>query len=587
MIVMKKDFAQTIGAVCPKEKKTLFILHSDVNMTFESLSDEMVSIIDKLERYDFAYELYMVNHNKLKLIMNNGHVNKPLYTICSKSGYAKLVNSLEEAKDLAYKKSTKACAYTVYENGEAIIAYKNKKELTNYKIVFKSTDFAKTTFIGVSEDKVRVKFVFTEYRRARIGDNVVSMKTPQICTYTFHKDGKVYYCNGKRVILCGCKTETFITMDDECTVALVKALIGIRPEIKKFEDIAIGYGFLDDFVVLYSFPNVFLRYDAYNDTYEERNRRFDIEVTRRIVEDNNIVKMFAKKFKDFPETKIFRKLYLKDINYLEEVANCLRLGFTNKDITYRLASSHYAPFMSDKKEQAVLEAFMNSVIRIKGESNAAKMLLEEDPRISCDIAMMINSFDIDIDAINFVIRKCSNIASMHDTLAGYSGTRRHRLENKEIKYSKKELKLEKDFGDVKFELAKDSKDLAIVGADMGICVGGYANAAASKQCIIVKMVNNGKYVGCIEIRDGDRLYQIKAKFNNPLELKYKDSLDQWISENKLKAECYDYDLIGQSWNSCHAYNDIDPTQYDRHEQHDENRIVIVKRRPYGIDDLPF
>ena len=67
-----------------------------------------------------------------------------------------------------------------------------------------------------------------------------------------------------------------------------------------------------------------------------------------------------------------------------------------------------------------------------------------------------------------------------------------------------------------FSLATDSLQLVEVGTEMGICVGSYGKKVANKNCIIVTMRKDDKYVGCIEIYPNGNAGQVKAIRNNSL-----------------------------------------------------------------------
>lgn len=584
MIIMEKDITNVIS-----KYENAFILHTDKDIVFKvDELDKLVEKVNWMEKYDFPYVLYSVNHNKLTTVVMKGDVGRPLYSICSKSGIMKLVKSLEEAKDMACKKSTKSCAYTVYENGVAVVAYKNKKEMPNFTDVFYKEKDGNSVRIGVCGEKVRIKFSEQKGYSREDGANVKTLYTWHTTTWTFHPDGKVYYYNGKTIRLCSFEKIGYQTLDEDEKKALLDVLFKINPAFEQVYNLHESNPFseFDDFwsdvkysmtdiVRPFSFPTYCVKYDSYRKEFCKRGHRLLKTICRGLMEDNEIIASYAKKVKDFPVSKSFRKLYLKDLDVLERVRWIMELGFRNKDVIMKLVSLKELP--DEKFDTFLLRTiakFINQVIKIKGETGAERMISEELKSCSVDIARTIDCYGLSDDIVEFVIKECPNLASIHDTLVRYCSSGKYRLNNKEIPYSKGELKLNREYSDVRFELAKDSKDLAIVGAKMGICVGGYANEAASKKCIIVKMIDNDKYVGCIDIRD-KHIMQIKAKFNNPLEAKYKASLDKWVKENHLDADCPDYDRIGMAWNSTHAYNAIDPEQYERH---DGNRIEIVKRR---------
>lgn len=585
MIIMKKDIVNVIS-----KYENAFILHTDKDIVFKvNELDKLVEKVNWMEKYDFPYVLYSVNHNKLTTVVMKGDVGRPLYSICSKSGIMKLVKDLDEAKSLACKKSTKSCAYTVYKDGVAVVAYKNKKEMPDYKDIFYKEKDSGSVRIGVCGDKVRIKFNEQKGYSRGDGANVKTLYTWHTTTWTFHPDGKVYYYNGKIIRLCSFEKIEYQTLDEDERKVLLEALFKINPAFQQVYELAelkmlpdfddlpfsnVQY-YMADIVRLFSFPMYQIKYDSYKKEFAKRDRWLHTVVLRGLVEDNEIIARYAKKVKDFPISKSFRKIYLEDLDKLDLVKFIVELGFTNKDVIMKLVESKGLPYERLCSETLpVLTKFIGQVIKIKGETGAERMISEEIKSCSADIARIIDSYGLPDDIVEFVIKECSNLASIHDTLDRYCRSGKYSLNNKEISYSKGELKLNCEYSDVRFELAKDSKDLAIVGAKMGICVGGYANEAVSKKCIIVKMIDNGKYVGCIDIRD-KHILQIKAKFNNPLEAKYKASFDKWIKENHLDADCPDYDRIGMAWNSTHAYNAIDPEQYERH---DGNRIEIVKRK---------
>lgn len=81
------------------------------------------------------------------------------------------------------------------------------------------------------------------------------------------------------------------------------------------------------------------------------------------------------------------------------------------------------------------------------------------------------------------------------------------IENIKIQYSEKERKLEYESNGFKFKLPNDTRKLLEIGAKMNICVGHlYREKAAKKQCTIIYVKRDSKYVMCMELKE------IKGKF---------------------------------------------------------------------------
>lgn len=135
------------------------------------------------------------------------------------------------------------------------------------------------------------------------------------------------------------------------------------------------------------------------------------------------------------------------------------------------------------------------------------------------------------------------LREIHDNLT--TDYKKVRFKNKTIPYNEEELKLNEEIDGFKFILAKDTHQLIDVGNYMGICVGSYGENAYNKNLIIVTMIQDGKYVGCIELsKDGKVLRQAKAKYNNVLQEQKAEALKKWVEAKKIDgSKCYDYKHI--------------------------------------------
>ena len=306
-----------------------------------------------------------------------------------------------------------------------------------------------------------------------------------------------------------------------------------------------------------------------------------------MLDDNEFIKRTAVKL-GVPTGKKFMQFYRNNYCMIRLAALAKDVGIKNTDLIRRILELH-EKLRNKRDDIDLFNAFMfksqrsalKAVINIKHEAVLVRMLEQERTDVLGDIDRLVNSGYVDEDILNEVVKECSNFQSIHDTLTRYVNInrRKHRMVDAIIPYSDEELKLNGVYDNVEFQLATSKKDLAIVGYKMGICVGGYANDACAKRLSIVKMIDNGKYVGCLELH-GKEIVQIKAKYNNPLEMKYKHALDQWMNKNGLWSCCSDYSHIGTPWFCQHNYNMMNPDMFEN-EEHDDNRLVMVKSDPIG------
>ena len=110
--------------------------------------------------------------------------------------------------------------------------------------------------------------------------------------------------------------------------------------------------------------------------------------------------------------------------------------------------------------------------------------------------------------------------------------------NFDIDYNEKEMELEGEYNGVQFVLPKDTDSLIKVGDKMRNCVGtNYRILALNKECIIVVMKQNQKYVGCIELTDGV-IKQAYAPCNNELHGEYLKAFNLWKKSHDIQAYRY-------------------------------------------------
>ena len=114
--------------------------------------------------------------------------------------------------------------------------------------------------------------------------------------------------------------------------------------------------------------------------------------------------------------------------------------------------------------------------------------------------------------------------------------------NRKIPYYTRELKLNASYEGYTIRLARDTYELIDCGECMGICVGGYGDIACNKQSVILFILENNRFVGCIELSgDGKCLMQAKAKFNNRIQGNRALVLKKWCKDKEINTDrCGDY-----------------------------------------------
>lgn len=227
-----------------------------------------------------------------------------------------------------------------------------------------------------------------------------------------------------------------------------------------------------------------------------------------------------------------------------------KVGFKNQDVVLNFISNkqeHLFYLMkeieySNTEEGKAAFKFLKKILKLKGEAQALKYLTScssENLRgIIIDTALMFVTFEKRKMMKNDYLK--GTINQTHNVLA--RDFVKIRKLNCPIEYSKKEKELNDEIDGYTFTLAKDTYELIDIGQEMGICVGSYGDKAVRKDCIIVKMMQGDKYVGCIELAPNIiDLRQAKACFNNVLQENKAEALKKWVKKHKISGtDCYDY-----------------------------------------------
>ena len=508
------------------------------------------------------------------------------YIVKSKASKVYNFSALEDAVDTAKKKSARGTIYSVFTKGKAIASFINGKELTRWTTVWESKNKYRTSAnkfyysvpkgkfrqeqcsfsvaIETAKDKVRYTNVFIKYIKAKNGHLRIAFSR---ASKVFHKDGSVYYYREGKIVHEKASNMS-IYQDDKVMTILRKELIKLRPELRQILEVVPYYNLIG----VFSRPTAYFAFDTFHKKCHERNngKLYYGYYPKEIVDESKMVDTLCKRMR-IPCTKSLRRLYNENPHNMDVVHWLKGVGFKDVNSYQKLVGVgvHFCLHNPDK-----FKDFFKKFIELRTENNVVRMVEDTDFDLIKDVAQSYTT--IDEDAAEFVLKKAKNFEEIHETFNRSCPTK-SAMQETMIHYTEKEQKrfnLTCD-NDIRFELAYSNKDLAIIGAEMGICVGGYANSALAKHTTIVKMMNGNKHVACIEVRNNNMI-QLKAKFNNPVERQYKKYVDQWLDHTKLEASCHDYRVIGQPWHSTHNFAHIRPIDYRPAEHHPVLQVVKSK-----------
>lgn len=514
----------------------------------------------------------------------------------------------------AMMRCTKTATFVVYENGKPVAAFVNKKQLPDYKRVvffnwykesgmpkekaspcyrdpyegvvfdpehpFKATVVSKEPWeisIDKTDDRVRVRKRYVYRLLTKEGKHVAKYVDHSI---TIHKNGRTFVCKRGRI----CRNNHDFEVPIEIGKKLIEILDEWKPGIKAFMPQTFKWSSYINAASIadeYCKPNFNHITDSYQGKLEERRlyvQRWGIRkyFPKEVTDESQLIPMVAKKA-GVPMGKQFKKMYLNDVANIQLVKNVVDCGFKNPDNIINLA--HLAWCIQKDYDRKQTKRFVKYLVEEKSESWLTRALIKEGACPVRDSARMAS--EVDKETLAFVVKESTNLNQIHETLVRLTTRRSHRQVNRMIPYTDEERDtLPRTYGNITFSLPEDTRTLATIGYHMGICVGGYGNEAISKRCTIVQMKMGEKYIACIELH-GNRVIQLKGKYNNPVEAIYKSVIDKWLDEADLKVDTYDYRAIGQPARSHRNYAYLNPADF---EEHDDNKLEIVQVGPAEFDD---
>lgn len=517
------------------------------------------------------------------------------YIVKSRTGKNYPFKDVIDAKDFAQNKSTKSVCYTVWNDGAPVVSFLNKKPLTKWETVFTKLEeckpnrnewyykvpkgeFLKTmwhyaTTVDIAQDKVRVREIHIEWIKCENGH--LSTKYHNKSTI-FHKDGSVYLHDGNIHHISADRLG--VPRDPDVLSALKKELIKLRPELRKIINETGGF----DLCGVFSRPTKYYCFDTFHKKAWKRsdesifNGLYFGYFPKEIVDESQIVNTVAKRMR-VPVTKSLKKAYSENMMNMAVVHFLKNLGF--KDTNSYMKLIGFGIYFC-RHNPSNYNEFTKKLIELRGENLVVKMLADSEFSLIRDAARSYPT--INEEVVVAIMKNAKNIEEIHETFNSQTATSSGRkCIYREIEYSNKEkAKFNYVCKDgVTFELAKSNQDLAVVGMSMGICVGGYGNEAVAKHTTIIKMMKDDKYIACIEFKYG-RIQQIKAKFNNALQMAYKPDIDEWLANGNIKCDCDDYRRIGTEWDRHYNYANVNPDNFIRERRNPVLQIAKCKHTRY-------
>lgn len=378
---------------------------------------------------------------------------------------------------------------------------------------------------------------------------------------TFAADGKVDYPN---------------RLPKDKVKEVMVALYELRPDFKiavdtlKWEDWTVA-----DVADVWRNTYCYVQYDPYTGKAVKRLwKQTPIEgISPFLRTDADIVEDIIEKL-DIPGTKAFRKLYLKSFKIAKLVKAIMRCGIKDPNRVLKLVPELEDKRMNDYDESPVyLEQYegMQDAIRkiseLKSEEVAVKILLEWLTKVEVNPMFVLDSPK---EVLEFILKRTSSPEEIWNSIFDYR--KKGGIEDSTFDLTEDDLRLEGTFGNLEFKLPKSKSELAILGAEMGICVGSYSQAVEARASRIVAAYEGEKPVACFDCPEF-KIVQMKGKFNNPVMCKYEEAITEWVKANELSFNTYDK-FGPDTIMSTTRYDVVRPEAFERHGQ--PRTIEIIK-----------
>ena len=272
------------------------------------------------------------------------------------------------------------------------------------------------------------------------------------------------------------------------------------------------------------------------------SKKFNCKITRNANIEQEMVKFLtseglSKKFINLKINGVTENSFSHDKRCYDQLLNMTSLK--DKNNKWKLVEAYFKHDCSLN----TLESFFNTKIY-----NALSKMHKENDIVnavvkikdSYELGSMARSYDYIKEVMPaYELPKRLRLKEISDAInLDYK-----KLRNKSFDYnydeSIKEL-LNKEIDNYKFTLAINSDELVEIGSRMNICVGSYTENVARRDCMIVYMTENDKYVGCIEIKPDGQITQVKAQHNNVFTGEMLTAFKKYVDTVGLStSDCYD------------------------------------------------
>lgn len=249
-----------------------------------------------------------------------------------------------------------------------------------------------------------------------------------------------------------------------------------------------------------------------------------------VLRTDDVIVKDAVKVWGIPGSKAFRKLYLEDLRYMNAAKALVDAGV--KDPNRILAHIEIGRFISICGEWAPV---LEKIVKFRGEE-AGLRFVEEAKEYDEFYPDELTEADIPDKVWEFVLKQVLKPQDVWNSLVCYKNTAPP--EDTVFDLSLEDERLEGKIGVLEFKVPRSTRELVVLGADMGICVGDYGPAVKHNKAKIVAAYEGGKAVACFDC-PGKRIIQMKGRFNNPVPSKYKKAVEEWAQANGLHFDCED------------------------------------------------
>lgn len=273
------------------------------------------------------------------------------------------------------------------------------------------------------------------------------------------------------------------------------------------------------------------------------SKKFNCKITRNANVEQEMIKFLtseglSKKFINLKINGVTENSFIQDKKSYDQILNMTSLK--DKNNKWKLVEAYFKHDYS----VSTIENFFNTKIydalsKMHKENDIVNAVVKI--RDSYELGSMARSYDYIKNAMPaYELPKRLRLKEISDTVNSDC----KKLKDKSFDYnydeSIKEL-LNKEIDGYKFTLATTSDELVEVGSRMNICVGSYTENVARRDCMIVYMTKNDKYVGCIEVRPDGKIMQVKAQHNNMFTGEMLSVFKKYVDITELSTDCC-YDL---------------------------------------------